>query len=127
MKQTWEVGEGYQPKRATEWQQFDAAFFGKWFEVVREVNLTGNQYWRNKFGRLGQNGWIIRDVESGEQQVVGRKLISIIHYHYNAIKLPWKPRPGRRANYKKELEAEQAAQLQADIELAVATAREQLQ
>lgn len=71
---------------------FDLAYTGQFFEVVREVHLPPGQVFKNRMGRIGRHGWIIRNIATGEMEIVGEKLIRLIHDRYSAIELPFEQR-----------------------------------
>jgi len=74
--------------RATLLARLDQEYQGRTFDVVREVHLPRGQVYVTKFGSQGRHGWVIRDRESGEEQVVGWVLLKRIHDMYLGLTLP---------------------------------------
>ncbi len=74
--------------RATTLAKMDAEYQGRTFDIVRQVHLPKGQVFITKFGRRGRHGYVIRDRETGEQQVVGWPMLKRIHDLYLGVNLP---------------------------------------
>jgi hypothetical protein len=80
--------------RASKRRRLDDAFRGRKWEIVHEIRLPRaapgehQQMFRTEFGQWGRHGYVIRDVESGKQIVVGNGLLKIIAQRYQGVTLP---------------------------------------
>ncbi len=81
--------------RATRKRKLDETFHGKRFRIVREVHLPFGQVYQTIFGNKGRHGYVIENVATGEQLVVGLALLRLIHDHYEGVDLPPRRPRGR--------------------------------
>ncbi len=79
--------------RAAQQDKFDAAFRGRKFDIVREVHLPEGQVFKTQFGNYGRRGFILRDRATGEEIVVGRRVLRIIHDRFLGVNLPRAGKP----------------------------------
>lgn len=75
-------------KRTTTLKQMDEAYLGQMFDIVRQVHLPKDQCFLNRFGQRGRHGYVLRNRETGEQEVVGWFLLKRIHDQYLGVQLP---------------------------------------
>ncbi len=69
-------------------KRMDEEYQGKTFDIVREVHLPRGQVFVSKLGARGRHGFVIRDRESGEEQVVGWYVLERINRMYLGVTLP---------------------------------------
>lgn len=74
--------------RVTKNRKLDETFKGRKFEIVREIHLASDQVFQTRFGNKARHGYVIRDVETGEEMVVGNNLLRLINQRYQAVELP---------------------------------------
>lgn len=89
--------------RAGKLRKLDEAMVGRQWEIVQEVHLPEGQVFMTEYGGRGRHGYILRDVETGERIVVGRKMLRTIHDRYNSVALPYKTRRSRKRQEQQSL------------------------
>lgn len=78
-------------RRQSRAEKMDELYKGRSFEIVQEVHLEKDQHFVTKLGNKGRNGFVIKDVETGETQVVGATTLQIIQDTYGGVTIPPKP------------------------------------
>lgn len=74
--------------KVTQQRKLDDAFTGRTFEIVKEIHLPYGQVFVTAFGNKARHGFILRDTETGERIVVGRRLLRHIADRYQGLTLP---------------------------------------
>lgn len=88
-------------------QRMDREYRGRKFDIIRQVHLPAGKVFLTKFGKRGRHGYVIQDRETGEQQVVGWKMLKRIHDLYLGVNLPTIRMHHRDANYVPPLKCKQ--------------------
>ncbi len=74
--------------REAKQDRLDEFFRGRKFDIVREVHLDEDHVFKTRFGNLGRHGYVLKDRATGEELVVGRTLLRLIHDRYLGVNLP---------------------------------------
>lgn len=99
--------------RATRDRKMKELFEGKQYAILGEIHLSEDEQFQTPFGNKGRNGYVIKEVNSGNRLMVGETVLRKAHEKYGSVPglPPQKEKRFRRTKAQKQADdARKAAQ-----------------